>query len=156
MIIIGLQKSCQRKGKFEKALTSKGYKSSRIFWDFPLRYLDFNPSLVGKYPVIQKVSDATRREISRKEFVITKFQRSRQKKKKIEKALTSKGYKPSRICWDFPLRYLDIIPSLVGKYPVIQIVFDTTRREISREELVITGFQKSRQSKGKLEKSPYI
>ena len=153
MIIIGLQKSCQRKGKFEKALTTKGYKSSRIFWVFPLRYLDSNLSLVGKYPVIQKVFDTTRREISRKELVITEFQKSRHRKIKFEKALTSKGYKPSRICWDFPLCYLDIIPSPVGTYPIIQIVFDTKRREISQEELVITGFKKSRQSKGKLEKA---
>ena len=116
--------------------------------------MDFNLSLVGKYPVIQKVFDTTRREISQKEFVITELQKPRQRKETFEKAQTSKGYKPSRICWDFPLCYLDIIPSLVGKYPEIQIVFDTTRREISREELVITGFQKSRQSKGKLEKAP--
>ena len=73
MVIIGLQISFQRKGKFEKALTTKGYKSSRIFWDFPLRYLDTNLSLVGKYSVIQKVFDKIRREISRKELEIKEF-----------------------------------------------------------------------------------
>ena len=88
MIIIGLQKSCQRKGKFEKALTTKGYKSSRIFWVFPLRYLDFNLSLVGKYPVIQKVFVTTRRDVSQKELVITEFQKSRQRKLNFENALT--------------------------------------------------------------------
>ena len=73
MVIIGLQISFQRKGKFEKVLTTKGYKSSRILWDFSLRYLDINLSLVGKYSVIQKVFDKIRREISRKELEIMEF-----------------------------------------------------------------------------------
>ena len=61
LIIIGLQISFQRKGIFEKALTTIGYKESRIFWDFPLRYLDILiyhlsgniPKRIGDYGILK-------------------------------------------------------------------------------------------------------
>ena len=67
----------------------------------------------------------TRREKSREELVITGFQKYRQRKGKLEKALTSEGYNPSRICWDFSLLNSDINLSLVGKYTVIETVLFT-------------------------------
>ena len=57
--------------------------------------------------------------------MITGFQKYRQRKGKLGKALTSNGYNPSRICWDFSLLNSDINLSLVGKYTEIETVLFT-------------------------------
>ena len=87
--------------------------------------MDIIPSLDRKYPVIQIVFDITGREISREELVITGFQKYRQRKGKLGEAFTSRGYNPSRICWDFSHLNLDINLSLVGKYTEIETVLFT-------------------------------